>query len=533
MATTNTIDGGSQILGNPAEIKDGYIFAPNGESFKIWETRKKIAGLGGRYTFPQLVNHVATLFQQGFNGEQVAQQCGYSDSDRITKIKKIAIAFGLNEIDLSRKEIDTDNPEYHDGDFEAFMDVEEIQYGRKTKPMREFWEKIYGDYLAVKKKENDTYGARMKAQKACHGVFDFCKRLGRKPVQLVCPSIQATQGNKAWKDFMKSQLLTVDNTDGLNCKQFLMGEHAFLKSGKPNPRFKTGEGAYYNKTKWLRHFVKYCGVMIEDGDLDLVGWLDNATISTHGERAHWRITSDMATDFVKYAFGDKNTIKFPHPEMMGETAGTVAAAMLGFRKGEIFAQKMTSWTIETDTEGEMVIGRKILSHKKKHNRIGSIYMEKIAHDGNHYVLKKIREYIKTRKTEGAEILVGKKNQFVAPPTRKEMAAGIMDNYESRTFRGRDTEIRKVYGNIREIYNHMGLEADRSENPLHAIRHFAIQFWAELFDYDLEAVAEMMGYMVDGVVDTKEMRKSYLEIPPHVRARRIKKLLAAYDEKADK
>ena len=85
-----------------------------------------------------IVNHVADLFQQGNNGETIAAMCGFKDSDVVSKYKKIAVAFGLNEIDLTRKEIDTENPEYKDADFEKFMDVTEYYHDKKIRQCANF-----------------------------------------------------------------------------------------------------------------------------------------------------------------------------------------------------------------------------------------------------------------------------------------------------------------------------------------------------------------------------------------------------------
>ena len=77
------------ILGIEAKTKDGFLIAPDGTEYKIINPRKKIAGLGGKVTMIKLVDHIANLFQQGNNGETIAQMCGFKDSDAVSKYKKI------------------------------------------------------------------------------------------------------------------------------------------------------------------------------------------------------------------------------------------------------------------------------------------------------------------------------------------------------------------------------------------------------------------------------------------------------------
>ena len=72
---------------------------------------------------------------------------------------------------------------------------------------------------------------------------------------------------------------------------------------------------------------------------------------------------------------------------------------------------------------------------------------------------------------------------------------------------------------------MGLPDDRKENPLHALRHFADQFWLEITDYDYDLVAEIMGYEHDGIVNSTELRKSYGKPPSYRKERKIKRLLS--------
>ena len=517
------------ILGKPAIIKNGFLSSPDGQTFKVFMPRKKIAGLGGRVDMIDIVNHVADLFQQGNNGESVAAMCGFKDSDVIGKYKKIAVAFGLNEIDLTRKEIDTENPEYKDADFEKFMDVTEYYHDKENKTMREFYQLIYDTYILNPKKAGDKFGAARKAQKACRGVFQFCKRLNRTPRQLVNPALYQKKGYQEWKKYFKAMLLTTDTTDGKNCKEFIQTQHI-------TSTHKGGYGAYYNCVKWLRQFIPFCSVPLTKGDQELIGWLSGEVVKTHGERASWRLSREQITEFAKYCFGDKNSIKFPYPDLANKDdilAGICTAyCSLGLRKGEGFANlmqasKFGAWTIETDpADNTESISCNVLSHKKKGStRSSSMTIEKIAYDGNDYILKKAREYIKKRIANKEFCLIGQKNQFVKPASQAEQKEGTFHHYDALTFRGRDNATQKVYANIRAIFDRMGLPDDRSENPLHALRHFADQFWLEITDYDYDLVAEIMGYEHDGIVNSTELRKSYGKPPSYRKERKIKKLLS--------
>lgn len=520
--TTEIRTAKNSILGIEAKIIDGYLVAPDGQKFKVFKPRKKIAGLGGRVTMIQIVDHVGRLFQLGNNGESIANLCGFKDSDVVSKYKKMAMAYGLDELEISNgREINLENPEYKDADFEKFMQVKEKYNGTEHYTMQEFYKKMYDGFILRKKNVGDKFGATRKARKACRGVFQFCKRLNRTPHALVNPELFYTQGMEAWKNYMKEMLLTADNSDGKSCKEFIMTQHA-TDSGN----YKGGEGAYYSATKWLRHFIMQ-KVSLNKGDPDLIGWLDNSTISTHGDRSAWRLEDPQIEDFCKYFFGDKNSVKFPYPKLMDETRAAVILGFMGFRTGERFACKMSSWSIETDPEdnSQTIIGRKILSHKNKGKSSGSMFMDKIAYDGDFYILKKSREYIIDRLAKNEFAFIGAKNQFVAPASKADIANGTFHHYDATTFRGRHYEIRKVMANIRCIYEKMGLPIDRSENPLHAMRHFAIQFWLLRFDFDYDLVAEMFNYEHNGVVNTTELRKSYGRAPAYRLDRKVKFLLS--------
>ena len=154
-----------------------------------------------------------------------------------------------------------------------------------------------------------------------------------------------------------------------------------------------------------------------------------------------------------------------------------------------------------------------------------MFMDKIAYDGDFYILKKSREYIIDRLAKNEFAFIGAKNQFVAPASKADIANGTLHHYDVTTFRGRHYEIRKVMANIRCIYEKMGLPIDRSENPLHAMRHFAIQFWLLRFDFDYDLVAEMFNYEHNGVVNTTELRKSYGRAPAYRLDRKVKFLLS--------
>ena len=512
------------ILGIEAKTKDGFLIAPDGVEYKIINPRKKIAGLGGKVTMVKLVDHIANLFQQGNNGETIAQMCGFKDSDAVSKYKKIAVSFGLLEIDLTRKNGTTENPEYKDADFERFMQVVEIKNNVPTKTMQEFYSYMYDPYLL--KNEGDIFGAKSKASKACHAVFQICKRLNRTPRALIAPELYHSQGAQAWKKYLKDMLLTIDESDGKNCKDFIKTQHV------KGANYKGGKGAYYNVVKWLRHFIYFCEIHLRKGDPELAGWLSGETISTHGDRAGWRLTIDQINDFVKYCHGEKNSIKFPYPELVksGVMGGVAACYMgLGLRKAEGLANKMKYWEMSEDPEDNSVtISGKVLSHKNKHKANKKMFIEKQAYESDLYVLQKCREYIRKRIEDKEFCLIGDKNQFVKPASKDDIKNGIIDHYDALTFRGKSS-VDKIYANIRAIYEHMDLNPEFSENPLHALRHFTIQLWLDITDFEYDIVAEIMGYEHGGVTNSTELRKSYGRPPSYRASRKIKKLLKGYKD----
>ena len=101
-------------------------------------------------------------------------------------------------------------------------------------------------------------------------------------------------------------LLTNDSTDGKNCKEFIQLQNI-------TSTHKGGYGAYYDKVKWIRQFIPFCDVPLRKGDPELVGWLSGEVVQSHGERASWRLSREQITEFAKYCFGDKNSIKFLIP----------------------------------------------------------------------------------------------------------------------------------------------------------------------------------------------------------------------------
>jgi len=76
---------------------------------------------------------------------------------------------------------------------------------------------------------------------------------------------------------------------------------------------------------------------------------------------------------------------------------------------------------------------------------------------------------------------------------------------------------------------MDLNPEFSENPMHALRHFTIQLWLDITDFDYDIVAEIMGYEHGGVTNSTELRKSYGRPPSYRASRKIKKLLKGYKD----
>ena len=418
---------------------DKYFTAPNGETFKAFTPRGKIGGR--RFTMVQLLDHIAEYFQKGFTVQEVAELTG-KNSDSISKYKKIISAFGKLEPEL--------------------IEVKERDIKHRNETTNQMCERNEVKLWVEQLKQN---GKSDEGRGFANMLNSVCQELKTTPLALCQLPIYQKDRQKGIDEIAKQM--------------------SIVSEGKT-------ESAFYARRMAVRNWINFNGVTLPRGNLCPKS-LSGKIVSSHGNYAHVRLTSDQIATIEKIFSDESSGKKFPYPDNFKDTEIVYRFGMATMsRKLAIFTAKLSNVirAIEGDDLEIRTIERK-LTHVQAQNRTKTI------------LDPKLQKLIIARIKAGEFCLVGKKNQYVRFED--------MEEPRTRDVKKFDTEIGKVSANLQKLYELAKVEEPYfQDHPIHSLRHSGCQRLLVASGWNVALVASIGDWL-----STIEVEASYGRMPPDI------------------
>ena len=422
-----------EIFGKTVKVDtNGFIFAPNGESFKAFIVRSKF--LGRRMNMGQVLEKVAEYFRQGKTGSEIASIVD-RDSDTIGKYKKIIIAFG---------------------------GIDENAINQKRESEGEFRNEKTNAMLA-RFPEVATWKARLMSKPKASR-----KTINQKVSSLnrVCQAVKMTPIGLLQKGLTGDEQLTA--IDGL-----MAIAHAETI---------TSVNSFYACRMAIRSWVSFNGINIPKPCT--YGHLHGEVVESHGQAAHVRMSKqeiEKANEILESATLGKKYLPFPErredTEVFFKFGVETCARQMAIITAKIQdVQVYGGWNSAEQTF--KVIERK-LYHVGKHRMIKRLFCGELV------------RIINARQKAGESCLIGKPNEYVNYATMEQEAS---DNVKQN--QKQQAALKEIDTNLRAVYEQVGGNAADpyfTKKPSHSLRHVGAQYWLRKSNFDFGFVAELGGW----------------------------------------
>ena len=419
-----------EIFGKVTKVdSNGFISAPNGESFKAFVPRSLFKGR--RVNMAQMLEQVADLFRQGKTGSEIAAIAD-KDSDTIGKYKKIILAFGgidANAIMQKREQEGEFRNEKSAAMLARFPEVAEWQARLKSKPK----------------------ASRKNIKSKLNCLNRVCQAVKISPIGLLQ---KGYTGNE--------QLAAIDDLMAQAHKTTI-----------------TSVSSFYACRMAIRSWVAYNGIVIPKPCT--YGHLHGEVPESHGQAAHVRMSKQEIAQANAILEDPKSELPYPERRIDTEVFFKFGVETCARQMAIITAKIGDVQTYGGYNSAEQtfkVIERK-LYHVGKHRMVKRLFCIELV------------RIINARQKAGETCLIGKPNEYVNYATMEQESTDDVKQNRKQVLALKeiDDNLRAVYeqvgGNAADPYF--------TKKPSHSLRHVGAQYWLRKSNFDFGFVAELGGW----------------------------------------
>ena len=420
-----------QIFGKTVKVdSNGFIFAPNGESFKAFIVRSKF--LGRRRNMSEVLEIVAEKFQQGKTGSEIALIVD-RDTDTIGKYKKIILAFGgLDENAIVQKR-------ESEGEFRNEKTIAMLA----RFPEVEKWQA---------RLMNNPKASKKKIRSWASSLNRVCQSLKMSPMGLLQKGLTGDE-----------QLDAIDELMAQARKEI------------------TSESSFYTCRMAIRSWLQFSQIAIPRGSLCPHN-LSGKVVDSHGAAADVR--ASKAEIAQANAILENPKAKLPFPERRIDTEvffkfGVETCA----RQGAIMTAKISdiqgAWGGWNSAEQVFKVIERKLYHVGKHQMVKRIFCPELV------------RIINARQKAGETCLIGKPNEYVNYASMEQESSDDVKTNKAQVqaLTELNANLRAVYeqvgGNMADKYF--------TKKPSHSLRHVGAQYWLRKSNFDYGFTAKLGGW----------------------------------------